>query len=199
MKHEFQTTWGRVSLVPLEGDDFESLRVLRNQESRWFKSTAEVSCEQQQEWQRRYTEKPGDYMFKIVRSADQNTFMGAVGIYDIDTRKKTGEFGRLVIDKMKPGYEKGLGLDATVAVLQIAFEQLNLKEVYLEVLSNNLAAIKTYERAGFKVLADDGSMIRMAITSDGIAENPLQSIPSTAFRAVKLLSASSASCEEAKP
>ena len=182
MEHDYQTTWGRVALVPLEGDDFESLRLLRNRESQWFKSSAEVSYEQQQEWQRRYAEKPGDYMFKIARCTDSGTFLGAVGIYDIDTGKKTGEFGRLVIDKTEPGYEKGLGFDATVAALRIAFEQLDLAEIHLEVLSHNVAAIKTYERAGFKVRTDDGSMIHMTITSGEIAEKSPCASPSVAFR-----------------
>jgi len=166
MKHEFGTTWNRVTLTPLEGDDFESLRILRNRESQWFKETAEVSYEQQQEWKKHYQEKPGDYMFKVVRSAYPETFVGAVALYNIDNDKKAAEFGRLLIDKEKCGGEKGLGYDTTCAALEIAFRQIGLHKVYLEVLSSNTAAIKTYERAGFELLSDDGDMKHMAITAE---------------------------------
>lgn len=46
---------------------------------------------------------------------------------------------------------KGYGQAAICQILQLAFSDLNLNRVYLEVLADNLAAIKTYEKCGFEL------------------------------------------------
>ena len=164
MKHDYRVEWNRIILSPLDGDDFESLRVLRNRERKWFKSSEEVSSSQQKKWQESYLGLPGDYMFKIALTGSPEDFIGAVGIYNTRVSTGQGEFGRLVIDREMTGNMRGLGLDATIAVLDVAFSQMSLSEVYLEVLNENIAAIKTYERAGFEHLEDDGQIKRMTIS-----------------------------------
>jgi len=44
---------------------------------------------------------------------------------------------------------KGYGTSAIKLLLQFGFLDLNLKRIYLNVFSNNLAAIKSYEKVGF--------------------------------------------------
>ena len=44
---------------------------------------------------------------------------------------------------------KGIASQATTTLLKIAFEDLNLERVYLNVLSDNKRAIRLYEKIGF--------------------------------------------------
>ena len=44
---------------------------------------------------------------------------------------------------------KGIAKYATEEILNIAFNDLNLNKVYLNVLSSNIRAIKFYEKFGF--------------------------------------------------
>jgi len=73
--------------------------------------------------------------------------VGSVYIRDIDYTHKKGEFGIFIGERDYVG--KGIGLHATTEILKIAFNELKLHRVYLRVFTDNLAAIKTYEKAGF--------------------------------------------------
>ena len=46
---------------------------------------------------------------------------------------------------------QGYGQAAIRQILQLAFSDLNLNRVYLEVLADNVAAIKAYEKCGFEL------------------------------------------------
>ena len=170
MEHSYAAFFKRVALSPLEGDDFESLRLLRNQVRQWFRTSEIVSYVQQQQWRQSYLEAAGDFMFKVARQLAPDVFIGATALYNVDTEKRNAVFGRLVIDKTKISSEKGLGLDATLATMSIAFFQLNLQSVYLEVLANNIPAIKTYQRAGFKQISESQDLLGMAITIEDFFE-----------------------------
>ncbi|NMB45165.1 MAG: GNAT family N-acetyltransferase [Firmicutes bacterium] len=56
------------------------------------------------------------------------------------------------------GYRgKGYGVDAVTTLLAYAFVEMNLSRVYLRVASSNEAAIRCYEKAGFK---KEGKLVR---------------------------------------
>ena len=87
-------------------------------------------------------------MFSVYH-AITNEWIGAVGIYNLNKETGMAEFGRLVIDGDIVN-ERGLGTDTTICASEIAFSILNIKTLILEVYADNIAAIKTYSRSGFK-------------------------------------------------
>jgi UDP-4-amino-4,6-dideoxy-N-acetyl-beta-L-altrosamine N-acetyltransferase len=76
-----------------------------------------------------------------------NLPIGSVYIRDIDYTHKKGEFGIFIGEKDFVG--KGFGLSTTKKMLKIAFDEIKLHRVYLRVFTDNISAIKTYEKAGF--------------------------------------------------
>jgi diamine N-acetyltransferase len=62
---------------------------------------------------------------------------------------RTGEF---VIQLSPAG--RGIGTEATRLILDYAFHIRNLRCVYLSVLSPNTAAIRAYEKAGFRKIGE---------------------------------------------
>ncbi|MHA1937773.1 MAG: GNAT family N-acetyltransferase [Candidatus Thorarchaeota archaeon] len=78
-----------------------------------------------------------------IETKDDSTLIG------ISWMSSNGEIGIFAI--FHPNYRgKGLGKDALVVLLDIAFSVLNMHTVYLWVASFNDRAIGFYERIGFK-------------------------------------------------
>ena len=146
MPKDCEIVSGRVRLAPLTEEGAEKMRLLRNRHRDCFVYSGEISAEAQKKWFEAYREKPDDHMFSVF-SRESGAWIGAVGLYDV--RGDEAEFGRLLIDREAAG-TGGFGVDATLAVCRIGFEQLHLQRIVLEVYADNIAAIKTYEKAGFR-------------------------------------------------
>lgn len=74
--------------------------------------------------------------------------VGSVFIRDIDHYNKTGEFGIFIGEDDQRG--KGVGSAAITQILAYAFSNLMLNTVSLRVLEENVRAINSYLKAGFK-------------------------------------------------
>ena len=110
MKHQYEYVNKRIILKPLEAEDIENLRNLRNRNKQFFATQAEITKEGQENWYCNYLQKDNDIMFKVVLKEKPEQFIGAVAVYDIDWVEKTCEFGRIVIDK-ELVQEKGIGTE----------------------------------------------------------------------------------------
>ena len=155
MKHEFTIFKNGYILKPLELEDIESLRVLRNKDKNriCFLYNEVISEEQQKEWYKRYLEKPEDYMFSIFKEDEACDFLGSAAIYNFNHEYNSAEFGRIVLDKTKLK-ESGLGTLVTSEVCNFAFNEFNLSQVILEVFEDNVAALKIYKKVGFEVISN---------------------------------------------
>lgn len=78
----------------------------------------------------------------------EGVYLGGIGLHKIDWENRNAEVG-IVIGK-KEYWGKGYGTDAMLAILDFAFNQMNLHRVYLRVFEYNLRGIKSYEKCGFK-------------------------------------------------
>lgn len=78
----------------------------------------------------------------------KNEILGEVVLMDIDEDYKSCSFRIAIFSKNN--FSKGIGLKATKKALEIAFRELNLHRVELEVFDYNPRARAMYEKAGFK-------------------------------------------------
>ena len=105
-------------------------------EERWFDSLAN----------RATNEKP----FGIdLLDGDGWRLIGNCTFFDIDTIAHSGELGIMIGDKS--AWNKGLGTETMGLLLRHGFETLNLNRIMLRVYADNLRAVRTYEKAGFKM------------------------------------------------
>ena len=150
MLHEFKKNYGDIILKPLEWKNIEELRNLRNKEEnrKCFIYQKEITKEEQENWYKKYLEKEEDIMFSAFLKADEEYLIGFAAFYDIDKNSKKCEFGRIIVDKNKVT-KKGIGYQITKCLCDIGFQNLGLDMIYLEVFSDNIPALKTYEKAGF--------------------------------------------------
>lgn len=84
-----------------------------------------------------------------IFSKDNDLHIGNMKLEPINWKAKTATFGILIGNKDYWGH--GFGTEATRLLTDWAFKVLALKETRLGVISLNLAAIKVYKKAGFKI------------------------------------------------
>ena len=85
------------------------------------------------------------YQFIIVAEGND---CGTVFLKNVDFINRRAEFGIFIGESIFRG--KGIGFIATSKMIEIGFKELLLDSIYLTVFSNNINAIKSYEKAGFK-------------------------------------------------
>lgn len=81
----------------------------------------------------------------IVDERDQ--YLGTVSLKMIDPEYKDAEFSIVL---RSDAHGQGYALQAMKDIIQIGFEQYGLEEIYWNVLKRNTAAIRLYERGGYK-------------------------------------------------
>ncbi len=89
----------------------------------------------------------GDVDFAVYERATWRP-IGTVGLFQIDHRNGSAEFGILIGEPDARG--KGYGTEATRLMLDYAFTALGLRSVGLTVAEWNVAGQRAYARAGFK-------------------------------------------------
>lgn len=156
---------GPVRLRLLSEADLPMTLSWRNQDEirRWFFHPDPISPDQHHNWFENYRQRDDDFVFIIEAVEFGYQPVGQVAIYHIDRQASRAEYGRLMIGESE-ARGKGLAKAATQAVLQIAFGQLGLEKVYLEVYSDNTGAISLYKSVGFAVENVCDNVIKMSIS-----------------------------------
>jgi diamine N-acetyltransferase len=117
---------------------------------RGLATTAVYTVAAEEDWARRTAEEaakhnPEKVAFTIYDRSDLEP-VGSCSLYDIDWRFRRAELGILLGDRRG----RGLGTEATVLTLDWAFTVMGLHNVMLGVFAWNAAAIRAYEKAGFR-------------------------------------------------
>ncbi|MCI8372233.1 MAG: GNAT family N-acetyltransferase [Lachnospiraceae bacterium] len=105
--------------------------------------TIEDICAFIRDAKREFDEKKSLH-YAIVEEQDE--YLGTISLKNIDYSSRNAEYA---ISLRKKSQGKGIAMCATHEILKKAFVELNLHRVYLNVFSDNLAAIRLYEKSGF--------------------------------------------------
>lgn len=164
---------GDVTLRPLEEDDLVLLARWRNESSEWFFSSHPLAISEQKAWYARYLASGNERMYIIehleeVRPGQRiNHRVGALALVGIDSLHRRAEVGRVVMDSSRTN--KGYATAGLNLLCTLAFEGLNLRRLYVEVLAKNDLAIWLYEKVGF---VKEGTM-REHVWKDGVYQDVL--------------------------
>lgn len=88
----------------------------------------------------------------IICEKERNRGIGSFYFRDIDNKHHTAELGIFIGEKDALG--KGYGTEAVQIGIKYGFENLKLEKIMLRVISDNVPAIKNYEKNGFKIVED---------------------------------------------
>ncbi len=83
-----------------------------------------------------------------IETREADKLIGSAGLHGIDPQARQAQFGILIGDRNERG--KGAGSEATSLLTRYAFDTLNLHRVWLHVVENNAAAIRCYEKVGYR-------------------------------------------------
>ncbi len=148
MKYFHKMVGDKVYLSPLNREDAEKFTEWINDlEASLYLGAAEqvFGLKDEEEW----LEEAGDegYQFAVVeKSLDE--LLGSCGLMDVDSIHGTAEMGIFIGNKNY--WNKGCGTEASLLLLDFAFNILNLQNIILEVFEFNDRALACYEKIGFK-------------------------------------------------
>lgn len=117
-----------------------------------------VTREMEKNWISKVIKNTNERRFAIC-VGDNEQYVGNVQLTDIENEK--AQFHIFVGDKSKWG--KGIGTQATKLLLEYAFAKLKLQTVYLIVNMKNQAAIRSYQKSGFRILEESDGKYKMII------------------------------------
>jgi RimJ/RimL family protein N-acetyltransferase len=106
-----------------------------------------LTIEQEQDWYDRQSKAEDDVPFTIYERETLRP-IGNTGLHSVDYRNRTAAFGIIIGEPECRG--KGYGTETTRLMLDYAFSALGLHNVILTVFEFNPAAIRAYNKAGFK-------------------------------------------------
>ena len=84
----------------------------------------------------------------ISRHESPDELIGVAGLHGLDFRGRRAEFGLFI--GLSELWGKGYGTEAARMMLDYGFGTLNLNRVWLQVYGHHAAAVRAYEKAGFK-------------------------------------------------
>jgi [ribosomal protein S5]-alanine N-acetyltransferase len=134
----------------LSGDYFQWLNdyeVTKYLESGAFPN----SCESMEAYYESRQKSRNEAFLAIVLK-NENRHIGNIKLGSINWIHRTADVG--IIIGAKDCWNKGYGTEAMALMLEYAFERLNLRKIYLGVVSEHKAAIRVYEKLGFVIEGD---------------------------------------------
>lgn len=99
----------------------------------------------EEDWYNKQRKDPS--LLNLAIETEKGVHIGSVGLMNIDHRLQLAELGIVIGDKSHWG--QGYGQEAIQVLLAYAFNELNLKRVYLRVDADHPAAIRCYQKCGF--------------------------------------------------
>lgn len=156
----------RVTLRAIREEDAPLIVRWRNAPAvrRNLYTQAELTVEQHLAWYRGKVLTGSCAQFILVDRQGE-TPVGTVFLKNIDEHSRKAEFGIFIGEESARG--KGLGSEAARLILGYGFQSLGLNRIYLTVLADNLAGVRSYQKAGFSV----EGVLRQDFLRDGVFED----------------------------
>jgi RimJ/RimL family protein N-acetyltransferase len=151
MKEEYPKDYligEKIVLRPITYDDTDLIVNWRNQPFIMDKmiNRAPFTVAGHQEWLRTMVETGKVAQFIIIEK-DRNRAIGSTFLRDIDYDFEKAEYGIFIGER--DAWGQGFGTEAAKMMLDHAFSRLKLHKVFMRLLADNIAAEKSYQKAGF--------------------------------------------------
>jgi RimJ/RimL family protein N-acetyltransferase len=126
----------------------EYLEWLRDEDVNRYlvKPNSEITMKEVRTYCRGLMESEGNYFFAIV-AKDEEKHIGNARLGPIIEISRLCRYGMMIGDKRY--HRKGYASEVVSLCVKFAFETLGMHKVYLDVVENNVAATRLYEKCGF--------------------------------------------------
>lgn len=139
----------KVILRPIDENDTDNIVTWRNRESVkcHFIYQKPFTIEGHTAWLQNMV-KTGNVAQFIIYSQALEKDVGSVFLRDIDPDNRKAEYGIFIGEDDARGH--GIGTAAAKLIIKYGFDELGLHKIFLRVFADNIRAIKSYEKAGFR-------------------------------------------------
>ena len=155
----------KVAIRPLEESDALLSYKWRNDSDVWKytgnKPDKKITLKIEKKWIKTVLGRQNEKRFAIC-IGDEMEYVGNVQLTDITTYN--AQFHIFIGRKKYHGM--GIGTKATKLILEYAFKILKIKQIYLKVNPDNIAAVKSYEKCGFEIIERHEKELLMALKID---------------------------------
>ena len=152
MNHVYNLEYQNVRVRPLEHDDIESLRVMRNdtKRSEFLSHIDFISPEIQESWFKKYISDENIYIWAIDSLSEKEKLVGSAALYNF--RNNKCEQGKIMIS---PEYgNQGIGTKALKLIANIGFSAIGIEEMDAYVNKKNTVSLKMFKKAGY-IICDE--------------------------------------------
>lgn len=139
-----------IYLRALEPEDLEFILNVENDESIWEVSQTQTPYSKyviKQYLENSYKDIYEVKQLRLVIATYEGDNVGLVDLFEFDPKNKKVGVGILILDKAR---RRNLGYEAMQLVIDFAFKNLNIHQIFANVLEDNTASIKLFEKCGFK-------------------------------------------------
>jgi RimJ/RimL family protein N-acetyltransferase len=157
-----------ISLRAISASDIQTTLTWNNQvdlKELYFGHPFPVNIEMEREWYDKILRSNIPTTVFGIELKEEKKLIGLASLKNISLIHRKAEFAIFIGDNMERG--KGYSTEASIKTLNFGFNQLGLVRIYLFVQSNNEAAIKLYEKVGFKLEGE----LRNSVYKNGIFIN----------------------------
>ncbi|RLD71458.1 MAG: N-acetyltransferase [Bacteroidetes bacterium] len=149
-----------IYLRPLKEEDALTSYKWRNDPEVWRLTGSRpdivITPEIETSWIKKVLKDPTCRRFAIC-IAGSDEYIGNVQLTNIT--KQDAEFHIFIGEKKYWG--RGIGYKATIELSRITRKHLSLKQIYLYVKPENTAAVKIYEKAGFRFVGEEKMILEL--------------------------------------
>lgn len=149
VERKYQDEEAGIYLRRMTYEDTDLILKWRNQDAvrKNFVYQKPFTKESHENWIRTKVET-GEAIQMMICLSEEDVPVGAVNIQHIDRDQSNAEYGIFIGEDSARG--RGVGTAAAKLMLRYCFEEEKLHRIYLRALAKNIAAIRSYEKAGFQ-------------------------------------------------
>ena len=145
-----------ITIRHIEPNDYEAIqRIFTHPKAVW--GTLQVPFPSAEQWRKRLAEPP-EGLYGLVACVDDDV-VGQLSIHTSPNRPRRRHVGQLGMAVRDDQQGQGVGTALMQAAIDLADKWLNLTRLELEVFTDNVAAIRLYEKFDFTI---EGTLVQFA-------------------------------------
>jgi len=139
----------KVILRPVLEEDLHLFQVWMNDPdvTQYVRRVLPASLEDERAWMTRVSKTTSENVTLAIVDVETNELIGSMGLHNINYIDGTAKTGSLIGNKDYWG--KGYGSEAKMLLLEFAFNELNLRKIYSDVIAYNKRSLAYANKCGY--------------------------------------------------
>ncbi len=148
----------KITVRSIEASDYEAVQqILAGPRVVW--GTSQLPYPSKDMWRKRLAEPP-EGLIRLVACVENQEVVGQLGLHTFPNRPRRRHAGKIGMAVRDDWQGKGVGTALMQAAIELADKWLDLRRLELEVFTDNIPAIRLYEKFGFCI---EGTLVEYVL------------------------------------